>query len=83
MVRLGMTRKPDIQRELNEMHTSLMLFLDVYNKDLPLGFPPANKELLQKFKDSHPLLFDGVADSWSVDKHRKRVMDWLSSHAVN
>ena len=74
-----MTKKPDIRRDMNEMHTSLALFLDAYNGNLPSGFPSATKELLVKFRDSHPMLFDGP-DSWSIDKHRKKVMDWLSSH---
>lgn len=72
-------KRRDVQRELNEAVTSLSHFAEVYNKTLPLGFPHASNRALQKFQTLYPLLFKGD-NSWSIDKHRKRFMDWHASH---
>lgn len=68
-----------MQQELNEARTPLLAFMNEYNRNLPQGYPSASLKALETFRNLHPLLFRG-ADSWSIDKHRKRVMDWLSSH---
>ena len=65
--------------ELNQTQTPLVVFLRSYNKNVPAGFPRATAVSLNKFKITHSMLFKR-GDMWSIDQHRKRVMDWLSSH---
>ena len=65
--------------EPNQIQTSLVAFLASYNHNLPASFPRASIAKLKEFQASHSMLFkDGVM--WSVVKHRKRFMDWLSSY---
>ena len=72
-------KRIDRQRELNEAHTSMVVFAEAYNHALPAGFPKASTEALMRFRTTYPLLFK-TEDSWSIDKHRKRFMDWHSTH---
>jgi len=72
-------KRIDKQRELNEALTPLSRFAETYNETLPLGFPHASNKALQKFQTSYPLLFKND-NSWSINKHRKRFMDWYMTH---
>ncbi len=72
-------KRVDVQQELNVAMTTLSSFAETYNKTIPLGFPRASAKVLLQFQAAHPLLFKN-GDEWSIDRHRKRVMDWLSSH---
>lgn len=63
----------------NQTGTTLSVFMESYNKNIPVSFPRANTEALKQFQATHPMLF-GESGEWSVDKHRKRLMDWLVSH---
>lgn len=65
------------ENKLNEVQTDSSLFLKVYNKTIPAGFPRASQALLQAFREAHPRLFEN-GDLWSLDQHRKRLIDWLS-----
>ena len=60
------------------MAVPLLAFLASYNESLPSGFPRASAEVLHRFQASYPALFR-KGDAWSIDKHRKRLMDWLAS----
>lgn len=53
-------------------------FLENYNRNIPAGYPQASTKMLKQFQVAHPILFKH-GDEWSVDKHRKKLMDWLSS----
>lgn len=68
----------DAERELNEALTPISAFAETYNKTLPLGFPRASEKILREFQAAYPLLFKN-GGGWSIDKHRKRFMDWHSS----
>lgn len=68
---------PDLDRLRSERELSLADFLKSYNEKLPTQFPRASLALLREFKESHDVLFKG--DVWSLDQHRKKVMDWLPS----
>jgi hypothetical protein len=64
-----------------EMQISLKEFLAAYNKNAPADFPKVSEEQLKRFKSEHASFFkDGV--HWSLDRHRKRVMDWLPRNEV-
>jgi hypothetical protein len=66
---------PDLDRLRCEKQCSLADFLTLYNEDLPAAFPRASKALLAEFKETHATFFK--TDDWSLDVHRKKVMDWL------
>lgn len=70
---------PDLDRERSEKRLTLTQFLETYNEGLPLQFPRASLPLLKIFTQKYPELFKSGND-WSLDQHRKRVMDWLPMH---
>ncbi len=51
-------------------------FMETYNKNIPESFPRASLALLEKFKAAHNSLFK-KKDIWTLDQHRKRLIDWL------
>lgn len=69
----------DNELKLNQIRTSLLIFMESYNDSIPAGFPHASVKILKRFQVLNPLLFKH-GDEWSIDKHRKRFMDWLSSY---
>ncbi len=73
-----MRRKYD-ELKLNENLTPLATFMDSYNKSIPVSFPVASPKNLKHFQVAHPTLFKHT-DEWSIDKHRKKLMDWLPSY---
>lgn len=67
---------------VSELVTLLPRFMESYNQSIPEGFPRATAKNLEEFQTAFPVLFRS-GSGWSIDKHRKRVMDWLSSrHTV-
>lgn len=66
---------PDLDRIRSEKQCTLADFLKAYNHELPLAFPRASKALLEEFKETHASFFK--TEDWSLDVHRKKVMDWL------
>ncbi|OGF62845.1 hypothetical protein A2662_02995 [Candidatus Giovannonibacteria bacterium RIFCSPHIGHO2_01_FULL_45_33] len=75
-----MKSKNDRILEQNQNVTTLAVFIESYNKSVPEGFPKASVKSLRKFQVSYPALFKN-GDDWSIDKHRKKLMDWLISNA--
>lgn len=73
-------RTPDHDRERSEKKRSLADFLTQYNENLPAAFPRASSTLLEEFKTTHTALFPRRGNVWSLDQHRRKVMDWLRSH---
>lgn len=72
-------RRQDDALKLNQIGTSLVVFLESYNRSIPASFPQASVMVLKQFQAMYPVLFKH-GDEWSIDRHRKRLMDWLSSH---
>ncbi|HYE22901.1 MAG TPA: hypothetical protein VEA92_00420 [Candidatus Paceibacterota bacterium] len=72
-------RGPDLDRERSERKLSQAEFLRMYNDGLPEQFPRASTSLLNTFSKKYPQLFVG-GNEWTLDIHRKRVMDWLPAH---
>ncbi len=66
------------RKEMIESQIQIPLadFLASYNKNMPAAFPRASAKLLMKFKETHPTLFK-KGDTWSLDQHRKKLMDWI------
>ena len=60
----------------SEIQISLADFLKSYNQNMPASFPRASTALLRKFQGAHETLFKN-GDMWSLDQHRKKLMDWL------
>ncbi len=73
-----MTKRGENRFAFNEAETTLSVFMESYNKSAPGSFPRASVKSLKQFQETYPTLFKN--DEWSIDKHRKRFMDWLSSH---
>ena len=65
--------------DINLTKTTLVTFMESYNKSIPTDFPQASVKILKHFQTLHPVLFKNT-NEWSVDKHRKKVMDWLPSY---
>jgi len=75
------TVKPvDLEKERSEKRHSLIDFLELYNENLPSDFPQASLVSLKKFQNTYPDLFKGGGSYWSLDRHRKKFMDWLPQH---
>ncbi len=72
-------KRKNLEQAVNQTVVSTAVFMESYNKHLPKGFPAAPMKNLEEFYRSHSMLFKN-GYKWSIDKHRKRVMDWLSSH---
>ncbi len=75
-------RTPDLDRARSEKKRSLVDFLALYNENLPTAFPRASAELLEEFKTTHTARFPRRGNVWSLDQHRRKVMDWLRSRQV-
>jgi hypothetical protein len=73
-------RIPD-KLKINQVGTPLLAFMESYNKSIPSSFPRPSAKLLKIFQTLHPALFRH-GDEWSIDKHRKRIMDWLPSQSA-
>lgn len=65
--------------DLNQIKIPILNFMESYNKSVPVSFPRVSIKILKKFQTLHPILFKH-SNEWSIDKHRKRVMDWLPSY---
>ena len=73
-----MTGKRNHDLEINQVGTTMSVFMETYNKSIPPGFPTVSVTILKKFQTLHPILFKN-GDEWSIDKHRKKLIDWLPS----
>ena len=69
-------RSPDLDKERSEKQITISQFLKSYNEGLPAEFPNASLPLLREFRKLHTKLFK-KGGSWSLDQHRKGVMNWL------
>ncbi|HET9641286.1 MAG TPA: hypothetical protein VFP46_00345 [Candidatus Paceibacterota bacterium] len=68
----------DVDRLRSEKKRSATEFLSLYNQGLPAGFPHATDALLTEYRRQYAGQFaDG---QWSLDMHRKRLMDWLPGY---
>ena len=74
-----MTDKNKNQHDPNFTATSAEIFVEYYNKNIPQAFPQATISALEKFQSSHPDLFKRNG-KWTIDRHRKKFMDWFASH---
>ncbi|MGH7175538.1 MAG: hypothetical protein ACREGR_04235 [Minisyncoccia bacterium] len=69
----------DFDRERSELRVPQAEFIARYNEGLPATFPKASAALLKEYRTKYPGQFkpDGL---WSLEIHRKKVMDWLPAH---
>ena len=66
--------------EPNLVEETTAVFAQHYNKSIPETFPRVSVRILEQFQTAYPALFKGKRE-WTVDKHRKKVMDWLATQA--
>ncbi len=76
MVLLEAMRRFATELKTSELQVTMTAFLAAYNQNMPASFPRASLGLLEKFKVAHETLF-AHGDSWSLERHRKKLMDWL------
>lgn len=57
-------------------------FIQYYNQHIPEAFPRVSEKILEQFRSAYPALFNGK-DEWTIDKHRKKLVDWLASRRVD
>jgi hypothetical protein len=69
---LGKEKDP----KLHEVLIPLEQFLQSFNRTTPAHFPQISKAQLLEFKKDHESFFKN-GNLWSLDQHRKRVIDWL------
>ncbi len=50
----------------------------LYNKNIPENLPRVTIKMLREFQAQNPSLFKH-GNAWSIERHRKKVMDWLYS----
>lgn len=65
----------DVDKERSEKSRTLAEFLKLYNENLPLSLPRATVGLLEEFRSTHSSFFK--SNEWTLELHRKKVMDWL------
>ena len=69
--------KEELDLNLVEMDTKK--FKDDYNRSIPDSFPRVTVGILNIFQETYPSLFKRNK-LWTIDKHRKKVMDWHASY---
>lgn len=52
-------------------------FIESYNELFNVPSDDATRGLCKLYKNEHPNEFKTTAE-WSIEKHRKRFMDWMS-----
>ena len=67
-----MNTKEELQEKISAIEERMALPDFWADKDVA----QATIKELQKFKDEHLSLFKGNS-SWTLDQHRKRLIDWL------
>ena len=72
--------KKSTEPDVNFIGATTSLFVQYYNKNVPETFPRASVPALEKFKAAYPGLFKRNSE-WTIDKHRKKLMDWLASYS--
>jgi hypothetical protein len=60
----------------NMTDESMNSFIEAYNKLFNVPSLKADRAICIQYKDEHPNEFKN--SDWSIDKHRKRFMDWMS-----
>ncbi len=75
-------KAPDLDKERSEKKLTVADFLKSYNDSLPKDFPRASLPVLEKFKKNYPALFK-TDNEWTLDQHRKKLMDWLPQHLTS
>ncbi len=69
MIKKGNEKHVDVQLSLKD-------FVQSFNENMPSGYALVSEEQLLQFKSDHASLFKN-GDMWSIDQHRKRIVDWL------
>ena len=76
-----MKREDPILKQ-NQTKTTPEVFLEAYNKSIPESFPKASTKSLKAFQAAHPAIFKSGGE-WSIELHRKKLMDWLPTFYVS
>ena len=74
-----MKQKKNKEDDVNFIGSTSDVFIKYYNENIPASFPRATIKILKKFQPQYPTLFKKNGE-WTINKHRKKLMDWLSSY---
>ncbi len=74
---LQIIKPVDKEKERSGRIRSIHEFVASYNQNLPSRFPQATLAQAKEFQKAFPTLFNDGRDSWSLERHRKKMMDWL------
>ena len=74
-----MKQRKNNDQDMNFIGATTDSFIKYYNDNIPASFPRATVRILKKFQALYPGLFKESAE-WTINKHRKKLMDWLSSY---
>ena len=72
-------KKDEKEVDENLVGKSADVFIEYYNQNIPDSFPSATEKNLEEFQTQYPSLFKN-GSKWVINKHRKKFMDWLTSH---
>jgi hypothetical protein len=64
----------------NTSREILDTFIKDYNQLFNVPSDEANEYNCQRYKAEHPNEFKN--SDWSIDRHRKRFMDWMSKQSI-
>ncbi len=76
---IAMKGKKSTEQDINFIGVTASVFTQYYNDNVPKTFPRATLPALLRFQAAYPGLFNGNSE-WTINKHRKKLMDWLASH---
>ena len=71
-------KRRDLVLEQNQSKTTIEVFMALYNKNIPENLPRVTIKTPREFQAQNPSLFKH-GNAWSIERHRKKVMDWLYS----
>jgi len=72
-------QKKNQEEDVNFIGATTDGFIKYYNENIPASFPRATLKILKKFQALYPALFKEGSE-WTINRHRKKLMDWLSSY---
>lgn len=77
--RVPVKEKKNNEQDVNFVGATTDDFVKYYNENIPKSYPRATMKILRKFQSLYPSLFKENGE-WTINKHRKKLMDWLSSY---
>ena len=65
----------------SETHDLMDKFIEEYNLLFNIPNHKITRNICEQYRNEHPNEFKITAE-WSIEKHRKRLMDWMSRQKI-